>query len=187
MFLTRKTVTYSWTVVPVEIEDTYKIVLEPVFETNVPVPVVTIDTPFIMPLVVEDRWTQVELSLTNHGLIAAQGLTIQLPTSPYYELEVLTSDIGVIPAKTTVQVPVRIRGKTSALLNQQAVATIEQALRGRHRAGRCHPGAVPGDRFGYPLRAEPQGQCLVLLRLRGERLEEGGRGPHADLHGQGPV
>ena len=46
-FLSRQTVKYTWTVTPTEIEDKYNISVESTFETNVPIPVVTIDPPLI--------------------------------------------------------------------------------------------------------------------------------------------
>ena len=50
-FVTRQTVSYNWTVVPTAIQDNYQVVLQATFETEVPIPVVTVDTPMLMPLV----------------------------------------------------------------------------------------------------------------------------------------
>ena len=135
VFIPRQLVTYNWTVVPVDIQDTYKVVLEPTFETNVPVPVVVVENPSIFPVVFEGQWSQFTIRMTNHGLIAAQGLTMSLPESDFYEMEVLVSDIGVLPAKTTIEVPVRIRAKANALQYQRAIAQAESALRSGDLAG----------------------------------------------------
>ena len=39
------------------------------------------------------------VTLTNHGLIAAQGVTLDLPTDPEYTFTALSTDIGVIPGR----------------------------------------------------------------------------------------
>ena len=129
VFIQRQLVTYSWTVVPVDIQDTYKITLQPTFETNVPVPVVTVEEALVMPLVVEGEWTQFNVTLTNHGLIAAKGVKIQLPQSDYYEFRTLVDDVGDIPAKTTIQVPVGIRGRVGVTAAELEIAAREQSIR----------------------------------------------------------
>ena len=62
VFLHRQVVSYNWTVVPTEIEDHYRITLETTFETEVPMPVVTVDEPFIMPLVVRGHTSQFNIT-----------------------------------------------------------------------------------------------------------------------------
>ncbi len=73
-FVALQTVVYRWSVVPTEVADRYRMSLEATFEANVPWPVVTVDQPLIVPLVFPGEVTQMEITLTNHGLIAAQGL-----------------------------------------------------------------------------------------------------------------
>src|SRR5690606_967300 len=75
-FVALQTVAYRWTVVPTEVPDRYRMSLETTFEANVPWPVVTVDQPLIVPLVFPGEVTQMEITLTNHGLIAAQGLQL---------------------------------------------------------------------------------------------------------------
>jgi len=65
-YIDRQTVTYKWTVVPTQIVDKYRIVLESEFEAEVPIPVVTIDNPLLMPIVVRGEDTQINISVTNH-------------------------------------------------------------------------------------------------------------------------
>ncbi|MGV3772119.1 MAG: CARDB domain-containing protein [Verrucomicrobiales bacterium] len=113
-FIDRQTVTYRWTVVPTEVEDRYKVVLESVFETEVPIPVVTIDNPMMMPLIVEGRDTQMEIKVTNHGLIAAERVSVQTPAHPDFEIIPLVDVIDVLPAKSTMSIPVIMRAKPSA-------------------------------------------------------------------------
>lgn len=111
VFIDRQTVSYRWTVVPTEIEDKYQVVLESVFEAEVPIPVVTIDNPLLMPLVVRGQDTQMEVRLTNHGLIAAERVSVIVPEHPDYEVIPLIEAIDVLPAKSSMSIPVLVRAK----------------------------------------------------------------------------
>src|SRR5206468_9149828 len=94
----------------------YQVVLEPVFETKVPVPVVTLDNPKITPIIRAGGEGQVELHLSNHGLIAAERVTIEPPQDPYLEVEPLVRVVDVLPAMSSITIPVRIRARASAPL-----------------------------------------------------------------------
>ncbi len=110
-FLPRQVVTYSWTVVPILYEDEYRIIVEAVFETNVPAPVITIDPPFV-DLTTLGCDAQIDFTITNHGLIAAQAAEILFANNDSrYELTPLVTDIGDIPAHGTAIVPVRIHDR----------------------------------------------------------------------------
>ncbi len=108
-FLSRQSVRYSWTVVPTEIEDRYRIVVETVFEANVPAPVVTIEPSVIdlaeMP---GDEW-QVDLVISNHGLIAAEDFRLQFDSHPLYTMTPLVDSLGQLPARSSFTVPLTIR------------------------------------------------------------------------------
>lgn len=77
-FISRQTVTYQWTVVPIEIQDTHRVVLQSVFETEVPIPNVVVEDPAIMPLVVAGRETRFEIKIRNEGLVAAKGVRLNI-------------------------------------------------------------------------------------------------------------
>ncbi len=128
-FLIRQTVTYRWSVVPVEIEDRYKIVLESVFETEVPVPNVIIEEPHIMPLVFEGETNQFELKIRNVGLIAAENVTINVPYDATYVIQPLVTNIGTLPAMSSLSIPVLIheRSTTASLLR---LASLNPRLNG---------------------------------------------------------
>lgn len=108
-FLNYQAVTYRWTVVPTEVQDTYRVVLDTVFETAVPIPVVTIDNPMMMPLVVPGEDTQLTVKVTNHGLIAAEQVQITVPYHENYEIVSLIDRIDVLPAQSTMEIPIIIR------------------------------------------------------------------------------
>ncbi|MDB6030291.1 MAG: hypothetical protein JWM16_629, partial [Verrucomicrobiales bacterium] len=113
VFIDRETVRYRWTVVPTTIEDHYQVVLEPVFETEVPVPVVTLDNPRIVPVVFPGEDTQFEIELSNHGLVAAEQLQIDAPEHPNFIIEPLIKYVDVLPAKSSIKIPVKIRSKSN--------------------------------------------------------------------------
>jgi len=108
-FLSRQTVSYSWTVEPVEIEDRYKIVIDTTFETLVPVPVITIEPSVIDLSTIGTGETQVDLKIVNHGLIAAQNARITLPAHPGWEFISLITEVGSVSPQTSITVPLTIR------------------------------------------------------------------------------
>ena len=71
VFLRTQLVTYKWTVLPRDFEDRTKIVIESVFQTNVPAPVVTVSPSLIDLNDVVGNFKQIDMTLTNHGLIQA--------------------------------------------------------------------------------------------------------------------
>jgi len=122
-FLSRQTVQYLWTVVPTEIEDRTRIHIETVFETVVPIPVVTVEPSLIDLAEIQGDIGQVDLKISNHGLIAANGARITFGTHPNYEIKPLATDLGVIPAQGSLMVPVLIRkvgGESGEVRGQKA-------------------------------------------------------------------
>ena len=110
VFLARRAVTYSFTVVPIVFEETYTITLAADFETHVPIPVVTI-TPSTLSLGpyelgIEDT---IQYNITNHGLIRADDVRFSLPDShPFLEFATDIEDIGSLDPLTSVIIPVTV-------------------------------------------------------------------------------
>jgi hypothetical protein len=121
-FLSRQTVKYVWRVVPTEIEDKYTITIESVVETNVPaldgssgsianpIPTVTIDPPLIdlVNLQIVGQMMQVDMTVTNNGLIAANNVRLYFGEHPFYKIEPLIENIGTLGAKSSMTIPVTI-------------------------------------------------------------------------------
>jgi Ca2+-binding RTX toxin-like protein len=109
-FLSRQTVKYIWTVEETEIEDRTNITIESVFETDVPIPTVTIDPPSIdvADLDVVGEVMQVNMTVTNHGLIAADNVKLNFGDHPFYKIEPLIEDIGPLAAKSSLTIPVTV-------------------------------------------------------------------------------
>ncbi len=106
-FLQLQTVTYTWTVVPTDVQDHYTIQVQTEFEANVPAPVVTID-PSVIDLSGLTTSTQVNLTVANHGLIAAQNFELQFDDYPTLSFQPLVSSLGTLPAQSTFTIPVII-------------------------------------------------------------------------------
>ncbi len=126
-FLARQAVRYTWKVEPTEIEDRTKIVIETVFETAVPLPVVTIEPASVDLASIVGTEGQVNFKVTNHGLIAAKNASLQVPEHPDWIFEPLIREFGDLPAKTSLVVPMTIRrasapGGGSALRRVAATA-----------------------------------------------------------------
>ena len=112
-FISRQTVTYQWTVVPIEIQDTYRVVLQSVFETEVPIPNVVVEDPAIMPLVVAGRETRFEIKIRNEGLVAAKGVRLNIPQDADFIITPLVEEIGTLAAKSSMSIPVSIRHRST--------------------------------------------------------------------------
>ena len=128
VFLHYQAVTYNWTVVPTEIQDHYKIVLEADFSTEVPMPVVTVDT-LVIPLVLPGQTTTFNLTYTNHGLIDAEHVQIRVPTDdPDFIITPLINEIPILAAGATVIVPVTISARSDSLMAAAAIAGAEAGV-----------------------------------------------------------
>lgn len=107
VFISRNLVEYTWTVEEVEVEERTRITVDATFETNVPAPVVTVDGVIdLADLQVVGQSQQFDIKITNHGLIGADGVAIDFGDHPFYRFSPLISDIGILPAKSGITVPV---------------------------------------------------------------------------------
>ncbi|MBI5388491.1 MAG: hypothetical protein HZA90_27820 [Verrucomicrobia bacterium] len=113
-FLSYQAVQYSWSIVPVATEDRYRVSVETVFETAVPIPVVTVEPRRIDLATITNDTAQVELRISNHGLIAAQNMRLRLPTHPDWVFSTLVTNIGTLPAQSTLTLPVLIAKKSAS-------------------------------------------------------------------------
>ncbi len=129
-FLARETVQYLFTVVPTEIEDKVKIAIETVFETFVPIPVVTMDPPMIDMADIQSDRTEIELKITNHGLVAAQNLRLNFNGNAKWQFTPLLKDLGDLAARTSITFPLVIERRSGS-----AVAARPQLLAGGDDCG----------------------------------------------------
>jgi hypothetical protein len=109
IFLTLESVRYEWKVVPTEIDDHYRVVIEPLFETEVPQPNLVVENPLVMPLVFPGQTSQFEIRLRNTGLIALQRVRVPVPNHPKLVITPLVSELQELPAQSSLTIPVTIR------------------------------------------------------------------------------
>jgi hypothetical protein len=105
VFISFQPVTYSWNVVPTQIQDHYEITLIVEFVTNVPAPVVLLDMPDSMPHLENNETYPFIVTVTNMGLITAQDLHLQFPDDPEYEFVNMMDNVNVLPQQA-LQIPV---------------------------------------------------------------------------------
>ena len=113
MFIQRQTVTYTWSVTPVEFQDTYVLTVEADFVTHVPIPVVTV-TPreFDLEELELGFISSIQLNITNHGLIRANDTSIELPNDhPFLEFSVPSRELGYLDPLSSVIVTIQISRK----------------------------------------------------------------------------
>lgn len=105
IFIQFQAITYSWEVVPTEIEDEYTYELNVVFETHVPKPVVVLDMPENIPALEEGESYTFDFILTNHGLVATYDVQLFAPESSMYTFTPLYDRLDSLPAQTTQIIP----------------------------------------------------------------------------------
>jgi hypothetical protein len=110
IFLLNSVITIEWSVKQISLEDRYEIVLTATFQTNVPVPVVVIEPVSIpLPTLRKGEVFYGEFAITNYGLIRAENVTPQLPTSDeFMRYEFLRDIPKTIEAKERIVVPYRV-------------------------------------------------------------------------------
>ncbi|MBO7586282.1 MAG: C10 family peptidase, partial [Bacteroidales bacterium] len=116
IFIQFQAITYSWEVVPTEIQDEYTYELNVDFETHVPKPVVTMELDRSLTLPEDCQTAEFNVIATNHGLIAALDFSLIMPQSDYLVFTPLINHIDSFPAQTTYIIPVRYQRKDCAEL-----------------------------------------------------------------------
>jgi hypothetical protein len=113
-FVQSQLVTYTWVFQYTPIQDTYTINLQTTFATDVPAPVVTITAPATIPTLAPGQSAAFNVTLTNHGLVAAQGITLSASTDPEYTFTALAGQIGALAADSSMVVPLIVTRAASA-------------------------------------------------------------------------
>ena len=107
-FLPLQLVDYTWIVTPTSIPDEYDFTLTTTFQTQVPWPVVTISPGAINLCSLNGGNNQVDLVITNNGLIAAQDLQLVVGTNANWLLQPLASNLGDLGAESGIVVPMMV-------------------------------------------------------------------------------
>lgn len=126
VFLVYQAVTFSWTVVPTEIEDSYTVTLSTNFQTNVPIPVVTVEGPDSVPHVEPGTPYAFDLVLENHGLVTAENVQVILPTSHATYEFITTYQAAPLAALSSVTVPVLMRVREDGMAADESGSSVEE-------------------------------------------------------------
>ena len=110
VFLDYNLINVDWSVSEVTIDDTYDIILNATFETDVPAAVVVLEPPSInLPKMVPGEVYYGQLTLTNYGLVRAENVKQTLPPSDaFFKIEFLTPPPSALDAKQRVSLPYRV-------------------------------------------------------------------------------
>ena len=107
--MSRSSVTVNFRVEPVPFTDTYQIVIEQTFVTNVPEPVLVVDPPYFEFNDLEGSFeTTVLVNVSNYGLKALDEVELTTDDIGHARLEPLVSFIPRLSPMETVEVPYRI-------------------------------------------------------------------------------
>ena len=94
---------------PAVISDTYNVTLTTVFATEVPFPVVTVNPSSIDLCQITGDSEQINLVVTNNGLISADDLQMAIDESnPDWSIVPLSTNLGNLAAESSIVVPVII-------------------------------------------------------------------------------
>ncbi|XP_046573868.1 uncharacterized protein LOC124281912 isoform X2 [Haliotis rubra] len=112
IFLQRVAVKYTWTVTPTTFQDKYIVTLDSTFETQVPMPVVTVEPASLSLIPYEEgKKDLINFNITNHGLIRADNVRFALPSHPTMIFTQTIDPIGDVAANTSIIVPVLVKLK----------------------------------------------------------------------------
>jgi hypothetical protein len=164
IFLPLETVSYQWSVVPSTLSDHYTVTLESTFATDVPIPVVTIDAPQQLPPLAPGQSSQIDVTLTNHGLIAAQNLQLILPNDPGYTYTTPSIMLGVLPAHSAITVPVLVTRDTGGAAAPDAGDATDS---GGSRFSGFGSGSDTTALNGAPMAGNIQGPDLICYTVIG--------------------
>ncbi|CAE7756752.1 unnamed protein product [Symbiodinium sp. CCMP2592] len=117
-FVPRQVLSFDWSVIPIDFVDEYLVTITTVFETNVPAPVVTIDTDpvaeGVQPLIdlttgFDDHGIkEIEVVVENHGLITAENFALNIPEHSRFDVIPLIDSFGDIPGQSSFTIPILI-------------------------------------------------------------------------------
>ena len=126
-FLSLQLVTYTFTVIPIDVQNDYAVSVTPVFAANVPAPVITLSPKYIdlSKLTYVNGQATVDFTVTNHGLIAADDTSLTFPARSDYRLTPAVGALGQVAAMTTIHIPITVTNLSAAANLQTAHAHLK--------------------------------------------------------------
>jgi hypothetical protein len=151
IFISKQLVKYSWKVEEIEIQDVYRVTIETEFETNVPAPVVLVSPSSIniADLTELGQSKVINVTLDNQGWIDAQHSQFTFTDHPFYEFTPLISNIGTIPARSTLVIPVTIRRVGTFGEDGEVITIASRRGPAGRNGGKVPCGAAGAVDYGY--------------------------------------
>ncbi len=112
-FLSREAVQTFFTVDPTAIDELSRVTIESVFETAVPMPVITVDPGYVELRLLTNQCTWIEVEIRNHGLIAAKDLRFETVSDGDWKLVPLLQHVGDLAGRSAIRVPFLIQRGTN--------------------------------------------------------------------------
>jgi phage gp36-like protein len=165
VFLAREFISYTWIVTPTEIEDHYIFVLDVTFVTNVPAPVVTVEPASIDLSTLTDEVTQMNFTITNHGLIAADHVNLSFEADVVWQITPLAGYIGTLAAQQSVVIPVTITRQSPA---RPAGLAAPSSSTSPSPNGQCQIGGSVGYDFQCGGSAQLRSTPIIAYNGNGE-------------------
>jgi large repetitive protein len=121
VFLDYNLVTVEWEVTETAIQDRYEIVLYATYLTHVPAPVVVFEpTSVSLSYMKAGDVLNGELTMTNWGLVRADGLSFEFPADDgHFQYEFMKTIPSSLPAMERITIPYRVTCKTSLDRNEE--------------------------------------------------------------------
>ncbi|MCX9083988.1 MAG: cohesin domain-containing protein [Candidatus Methanoperedens sp.] len=100
---------FDWEVTPTSIQDYYNVILKMRFETDVPIPLLLANPPYIQYNMAAGQEKMGSFALYNVGLVSAYNVTISPINYNGITLDPLVTTVDEIRGKSNVQIPYRIK------------------------------------------------------------------------------
>ena len=155
-FLQFQLISFTWSVTPVALIDSYKFALDIMYATDVPAPVVVVLPAFIdLNEIAERQQTNLQFTITNHGSIDALNPIFYLPTGMTdMTFEPLVPLPSVLSPNVTIVFPVRIVHTNITTRRRRSVGSCKSALLYEYDCGGVRDKSTPVPVLGGQKRCE---------------------------------
>lgn len=144
VFLLKQLVTITFSVEPVPFTDRYEIKIEQTFETHVPAPVLVVDPPKVQFDDVTGPFeVMLDVTVSNHGLIALHDVSVGSQTTPWGALEPLIDFLPELGAMQSIVIPYRLTFHGMAAWD----AVVAQSISGEGGRSPENCGDIPDGLF----------------------------------------
>ncbi|WP_406658140.1 DUF2341 domain-containing protein [Methanolobus sp. ZRKC2] len=110
---------YHSTITPIDIDDTYQVILNGTFETDVPVPIIVASPPNLVYSLEPGDEISDNFKLSNYGLISAYDVSVSAVSYEGVIIEPLVNNIDNLKARSSVEIPFKIKINESDIKSER--------------------------------------------------------------------